>query len=79
MDGLAEFVRAFPAWTIPAWMFWRRDRGHPVTWVAYCHGMGNLARSAARDSLRMANAARAAQTDDAGWTRFTAEMENAAR
>lgn len=70
-DGLATFVERKPAWV--------GADGYPLTWGHYVQGMAEIARTDARRALMIANAVRAANADEAGWVRFTAEMENAAR
>lgn len=47
MDGLCEFVRAYPAWV--------RD-GLPLSWRHFGYGMAHLGRAAAAESLRVAAA-----------------------
>jgi hypothetical protein len=80
MDGLAEFVLKYPQWTVPGWMFWRQDRGQPIGWVAYCHGMAHLNRASAREALQMGGATFAgSRMDDQGWRRWSSELESTAR
>lgn len=79
-DGLAEFVREYPQWTVPVWMFWRKDRGHPGSWLLYCHGMAHLSRASARESLQMGSAVSAgSRMDENGWRQWASELETAAR
>ena len=70
IDGLASFVREFPAWVGPD--------GYPMSWRHYVYGMRHLSRVAARVDLRTATATRMAQTDKEPWQEWITELREAA-
>ncbi|HEX5949363.1 MAG TPA: hypothetical protein VFZ96_00005 [Actinomycetota bacterium] len=71
IDGLAAFVREFPAWV--------GSDGYPLTWSRYLYGMRHLSRVSARIDLRTAAATRmAGVTNQRAWTDWASEMRAAA-
>lgn len=79
VDGLADFAREFGCWMVPAWAFWRKDRGYPVSWRHYAYGMAHIGRATARETLRRATAVAAGHSDPQSWKTFTSDLERIAR
>ena len=60
LDQALEFRRAFGAW--------------PRSWVEFIHGVGHLARAAAAEKLRIADATAAPHQKSADWKRWVSEL-----
>jgi hypothetical protein len=68
MDGLMEYLRGgYPT----------NASGLPLSWAHYQYGLRHAGRSAARENLRLAHAARMAWVNLDDWRKFTGELRNA--
>ena len=64
LDQALEFRRAFGEW--------------PRSWVEFIHGVGHLARAAAAEKLRIADATAAPHQKPADWKRWVSELRTQA-